>query len=155
MELKSSKTSSAALLSCGNKRGFSEKLLLKPKPNGPQTERVPRSTVLDRLQSFLPQMAAANQKLLREMESGSAEQFDIENVDDAPRVIEMDVALVELDGSECSSEEETENSGSNSDSEDETQVTENNLKLPGHTKRKADIQVLRESAQETEYTSHI
>uniref|UniRef100_A0A3B4AQL2 Uncharacterized protein n=1 Tax=Periophthalmus magnuspinnatus TaxID=409849 RepID=A0A3B4AQL2_9GOBI len=130
---------------------------LTPDTSSSSSGGIPRRSqaILDRLQSFLPQMAAANQKLLREMESGSAEQFDIENVDDAPRVIEMDVALVELDGSECSSEEETENSGSNSDSEDETQVTENNLKLPGHTKRKADIQVLRESAQETEYTSHI
>ncbi|XP_020779320.1 uncharacterized protein C12orf45 homolog [Boleophthalmus pectinirostris] len=143
MEINSSKTSSDALLSCGDERGFSEKLLLKPKPSGPQTERVPRSSVLDRLQSFLPQMAAANQKLQREMEAGSAEQFDIENVDEAPRVIEMDVALVELDGSDGGSEEETEDSGSGSgsESEDETEVTELNIKLPG-PKRKAQIQVL-------------
>ncbi|KAK7878914.1 hypothetical protein WMY93_030848 [Mugilogobius chulae] len=147
MELNSTKTSSSALLNCGEERGFSEKFLLKPKPSRPQIERVPRSSVLERLQSFLPQMAAANQKLQREIEAGSAEHFDIENVDEAQRVIEMDVALVELDETHSSSEEESEDSDSDSHSDEETQVTENNLRLPGHNKRKADIHILQESGE--------
>lgn len=46
-------------------------------------------TVLDRLQSFLPQMAQANESLKQQMEAAPAEQFDIENTDDAEKVIEM------------------------------------------------------------------
>lgn len=46
-------------------------------------------SVLDRLQSFLPQMAEANEKLKRQMEEAPAGRFDIESVDEAERVIEM------------------------------------------------------------------
>lgn len=45
--------------------------------------------VLDRLQSFLPQMAQANQKLREELESSPAGRFDIECVGDEEKVIEM------------------------------------------------------------------
>uniref|UniRef100_A0AAQ5XKN0 Uncharacterized protein n=1 Tax=Amphiprion ocellaris TaxID=80972 RepID=A0AAQ5XKN0_AMPOC len=70
--------------------GLSEKLLLKPKTGGSlQTERVPRSSVLDRLQSFLPQMAEANEKLRQQMEEAPAGHFDIESVEEAEKVIEM------------------------------------------------------------------
>uniref|UniRef100_A0A8C6WE91 Si:dkey-48p11.3 n=1 Tax=Neogobius melanostomus TaxID=47308 RepID=A0A8C6WE91_9GOBI len=97
---------------------------------------------------FLPQMAEANEKLKRQMEAASPEQFHIENVEEAAQVIEMDVALVELDGSDGSdfgSERETDDSDSDSDSDDdEGEVTENNIRLPGDKKRKAQIQVLQE-----------
>ncbi|KAF3859607.1 hypothetical protein F7725_022012 [Dissostichus mawsoni] len=87
-------------------RSLSEKLLLKPKAaKSLQTERVPRSSVLDRLQSFLPQMAEANEKLKQQMAEAPAGTFDIESVEEAEKVIEMDVALVELSGSESDSEE--------------------------------------------------
>lgn len=46
-------------------------------------------SVLDRLQSFLPQMAEANEKLKRQMEEAPAGHFDIESVEEAERVIEM------------------------------------------------------------------
>lgn len=46
-------------------------------------------SVLDRLQSFLPQMAQANESLKQQMESVPAGHFDIENTDDAEKVIEM------------------------------------------------------------------
>ncbi|XP_059182333.1 uncharacterized protein C12orf45 homolog [Centropristis striata] len=147
MELNTKKTSSQALLSCGNGEGFSEKLRLKPTAGRPlQTERVPRSSVFERLQSFLPQMAEANEKLKQQMDEAPAGHFDIESVEEAERVIEMDVALVELSGSDSDSEEEEEASDSEEDteSEEENEVTEQNLKLPGgkSTKKKANIQVL-------------
>lgn len=58
----------------------------------------------------------------------------------------QDVALVELSGSEGSSEDEQDLSDSEeeSDSDDEHEITEQNLKLPGDKgkKKKANIQVL-------------
>lgn len=47
------------------------------------------ATVLERLQSFLPQMAEANEKLKQQMEEAPAGCFDIESVEEAERVIEM------------------------------------------------------------------
>ncbi|MEQ2315636.1 hypothetical protein AMECASPLE_024481 [Ameca splendens] len=90
MDLNAKNTSSQSLLSCGNGGGLSEKLLLRPRGGRSlQTERVPRSSVLERLQSFLPQMADANEKLKQQMEEAPEGRFDIENVDEAERVIEM------------------------------------------------------------------
>ncbi|XP_030581166.1 NOP protein chaperone 1 isoform X1 [Archocentrus centrarchus] len=147
MELNVKKTSSQALLSCGNGGGLSDKLLLKPKPGRSlQTERVPRSSVLDRLQTFLPQMAEANEKLKRQMEEAPAGHFDIESVEEAERVIEMDVALVELNGADSSPEHsETSDSEDESDcSDNDSEITEQNLKLPGDKgkKKRFNIQVL-------------
>ncbi|KAA8578055.1 NOP protein chaperone 1 [Etheostoma spectabile] len=152
MDLNAKKTSSKALLSCGNGGGLSEKLLLKPKTGRPpQTERVPRSSVLERLQTFLPQMATANEKLRLQMADAPAGRFDIESVDEAEeRVIEMDVALVELSGSDSDSADGDETSSEEEDEEEEEEeeesesITEQNLKLPGDKgKRKtACIQVL-------------
>lgn len=147
MELNVKKTSSQALLSCGNGGGLSEKLLLKPKAGSSlQTERVPRSSVLERLQSFLPQMAEANEKLKQQMADAPAGCFDIESVEEAERVIEMDVALVDLSGSDSDSgeEEETSDSEEESDSGEENGITEQNLKLPGDKgkTKKANIQVV-------------
>nr|XP_046234703.1 uncharacterized protein C12orf45 homolog [Scatophagus argus] len=153
MELNIKKTSSQALLSCGNGGGLSEKLLLKPKAGSSlQTERVPRSSVLDRLQSFLPQMAEANEKLKQQIEKAPAGCFDIENVEEAQRVIEMDVALVELSGSDSDSEdvEEASDSEEDSDSDEESEITEQSLKLPGDKgkkKKKANIQVVSQQGE--------
>lgn len=46
-------------------------------------------SVLDRLQTFLPQIAQANESLKQQMESFPEGHFDIENTDDADKVIEM------------------------------------------------------------------
>ena len=46
-------------------------------------------SVLDRLQSFLPQMAEANEKLKKQMAEAPAGTFDIESVEEAEKVIEM------------------------------------------------------------------
>ncbi|KAK9525292.1 hypothetical protein VZT92_016016 [Zoarces viviparus] len=150
MELNIKKTSSQALLSCGNGEGLTEKLLLKPKAGRSlQTERVPRSSVLERLQSFLPQMAEANEKLKQQMADAPAGHFDIESVGGAESVIEMDLALVELSGSDGDSEGETSNSEEESDSAEGSEVTEQNLVLPGDKgkKKKANIQVLHQQGE--------
>ncbi|XP_061523883.1 uncharacterized protein C12orf45 homolog [Phycodurus eques] len=133
---KYNKTSSRDLLSCGNGGGLVEKLLLKSS-DGLKTERIPQSSVMERLQCFLPQIAEANQKLKRQMEETPAGHFNIEDVETAEKVIEMDVALVELSGSEDDDDDDEEDS---SDSEEESHIvlTERNLKLPGH-KGKKDI----------------
>lgn len=47
------------------------------------------ASVLERLQSFLPQMAMANEKLQQQMDEAPAGHFDIESVGEAERVIEM------------------------------------------------------------------
>lgn len=138
------KTTSRDLLLCGNGKGIHDKLLLKPKDTASmQTEKVPRSSVLDRLQSFLPQMALANETLRQQMEAAPIGHFDIESVADVEKVIEMDVALVELEDSASSEEQE---SSEDSSSDDET-VTEKKLKLPGDRKRKANIQVVAEEGE--------
>ncbi|KAM6896007.1 NOP protein chaperone 1 isoform 1-T1 [Lycodopsis pacificus] len=150
MELNIKKTSSQALLSCGNGEGITEKLLLKPKAGRSlQTERVPRSSVLERLQSFLPQMAEANEKLKQQMADAPAGHFDIESVGGAESVIEMDLALVELSGSDGDSEGETSDSEEESDSAEGSEVTEQNLVLPGDKgkKKKANIQVLHQQGE--------
>ncbi|KAL2102737.1 hypothetical protein ACEWY4_001905 [Coilia grayii] len=140
-------TCSQDLLSCGNGEAIHEKLLLKPKkPSRPaslQTTRVPRSSVLDRLQSFLPQIAQANESLKQQMEAAPVEQFDIENTDGAEKVIEMDVALFEVNDSDSNSELSEDDSSEDS-SDSETEEEEDTLKLPGDCKRKrrANIEVL-------------
>lgn len=55
----------------------------------------------------------------------------------------QDVALVELEDSDCSEEEdEPSSSSSEEDSTEEDVVTAEKLKLPGERKQKANIQVL-------------
>ncbi|KAM4614936.1 NOP protein chaperone 1 [Polymixia lowei] len=145
MELNTKKTSSQDLLSCGSGGGLHDKLLLKPKADRSlQTERIPRSSVLDRLQSFLPQMAQANEKLKQQMDESPAGQFDIESVEEDEKVIEMDVALVELSGSDSDSEEQTSEEEDDDEEEEKNEITEDNLKMPGdkNGKKKANIQVL-------------
>ncbi|XP_051546463.1 NOP protein chaperone 1-like isoform X2 [Myxocyprinus asiaticus] len=143
------KTSSRDLLSCGTAKGIHEKLLLKSKSAPPlQTERMPRNAlyfyvvVLDRLQSFLPQIAQANESLRHQMEEVPDGYFDIESVEDAEKVIEMDVALVELENSDSSNEDESSSSSSEDDSSEEgvATVTAETLKLQGDRKRKSKIQ---------------
>ncbi|CAG5927218.1 NOP protein chaperone 1 isoform 2-T2 [Menidia menidia] len=146
MELITKKTNSQDLLACG--RGLSEKLLLTPKSGRSlQTEKVPRSCVLERLQNFLPQIAQANEKLKQQIDEAPAGHFDIECVEEAERIIEMDVALVELHGSDSSSEDDGEvtDCGEDLDSDSgASEITEQNLKLPGHKgkKKMANIKVL-------------
>lgn len=128
---------SRELLSVGVGGGIHDTLLLdskqaKKKATRLETVRVPRSSLLDRVQNFLPQMADANEELRRGMETTPVEEFDIEHVDDSvENVIEMNVALVELSGSDT--EEEDAISEDDSDCEDSSEcdeVTVDNIKFP-------------------------
>uniref|UniRef100_A0A8D0L375 Uncharacterized protein n=1 Tax=Sphenodon punctatus TaxID=8508 RepID=A0A8D0L375_SPHPU len=139
---------SRELLSVGSGGGIRDALLINSK-RAPekaaslQTVRVPRSNILDRVQSFLPQMAHANDELRREMATAQSQQFDIENLDSAlEKVIEMNVALVELSGSET--EEETSEDSSDSDEDDSAneELSIDNLKLPIQKREKGKIEIL-------------
>ncbi|XP_053318568.1 NOP protein chaperone 1 [Spea bombifrons] len=124
--------------------GIYSKLLINAKhgdKNGaaPAIVRMPRSSILNRIQNFLPQMAEANESLSKQMETMPAGAFDIENTDEEEKIIEMNVAVVELSDTD-SSEAESSSDGS-SDSDLEGEVTEDNIKLRKETK-KGKIEVL-------------
>ncbi|GCB83127.1 hypothetical protein scyTo_0024049, partial [Scyliorhinus torazame] len=111
----------------------------------PQILKLPRSSVMDKLQNFLPQLAKANEELRRQMETSEPGRFDIENIEDCRgRVIEMNVSLFELNGSDESGEEEltSEDESSQSESESFGEVTEANLKLrrsPRQTRSQIEV----------------
>ncbi|XP_007946433.1 NOP protein chaperone 1 [Orycteropus afer afer] len=137
----------------GSLGGIWDRLLINSKPNSKksslQTVRIERSPLLDQVQTFLPQMAQANEKLRKEMAAAPPGRFDIENVDETlGKIIQMDVALFEMNQSdskeEASSEESSEDS---SESEDEDvsipcEVTIDNIKLPNSEGGKGKIEVL-------------
>ncbi|KAM6216460.1 NOP protein chaperone 1 [Rhynchocyon petersi] len=142
--------------SCGP-GGIWDKLRINSKPNSRkssalQTVRIERSPLLDQVRSFLPQMAQANEELRKEMAAAPPGRFDIENVDETlEKIIQMDVALFEMnpsDSKENSSEESPQDtSESSSESEDEDvslpqEVTINNIKFPNSDSGKGKIEVL-------------
>ncbi|XP_062445271.1 NOP protein chaperone 1 [Rhea pennata] len=140
---------SRELLAVGRRGGLEETLLISSKFNNKkattlQTVRMPRSNVLDRVQSFLPHMAHANDELRRKMVTAPAHQFDIENIgSETEKVIEMNVALVELSGSDT--DEEVSISEGDSESEDDCatdEVTIDNIKFPKQKEEKGKIEIL-------------
>ncbi|XP_071584821.1 NOP protein chaperone 1 [Heliangelus exortis] len=140
---------SRELLAVGCRGGLEETLLIRSKRNSKkatslQTVRMPRSSVLDRVQAFLPQMAHANDELRRKMVTAPADQFDIENLDSATeKVIEMNVAVVEL--SDSDTDEEILTSEDDSESEDDCttdEVTIDNIKFPKQKGEKGKIEIL-------------
>ncbi|XP_032895260.1 uncharacterized protein C12orf45 homolog [Amblyraja radiata] len=137
---------STELLGAGGQAGIEQKLLISGQhprsPGPPNIVRLPRSQVLDRLQSFLPQMASANMELRKQMETADPSKFDIENVEHCPdKIIEMNVSLFEMDGE--SGAEDLTSDDSQSDTESYGEVTAENLKLPApQPQRKGRIQVV-------------
>ncbi|XP_063165009.1 NOP protein chaperone 1 [Candoia aspera] len=135
---------SRELLSVGGGGGIGETLLLSSKPAKKkattlQTARLPRSNLLDKVQNFLPQMASANNQLRREMDSRPGQEFDIEHVDPSmEKIIEMNVALVELNDSDTM---ESEDDSEYEDSSICEEVTEENIKLP-LSKKEGHIEIL-------------
>ncbi|XP_037369624.1 NOP protein chaperone 1 [Talpa occidentalis] len=142
----------------GGGRGIWDRLLINSKPNSRktstlQTVRIERSPLLDQVQTFLPRMAQANETLRKEMAAAPPGRFDIENTDGSPgKVIQMDVALFEMNQSdskeEDSSEEDSQDSSEDSsESEGEgdsasSEVTIENIKLPHSEGGKGKIEVL-------------
>uniref|UniRef100_H0WQS7 NOP protein chaperone 1 n=2 Tax=Otolemur garnettii TaxID=30611 RepID=H0WQS7_OTOGA len=153
---------SKELLSAGSdgRGGIWDKLLINSQPNSRktstlQTVRIERSPLLDQVQTFLPQMAQANEKLRKEMASAPPDHFNIENIDvTLGEVIQMDVALFEMNQSDSKEEDSSEESSENtSESEDEDdsishEVTVDNIKLPNSDGGKGKIEVLDSPASE-------
>ncbi|KAM5250490.1 NOP protein chaperone 1 [Hipposideros larvatus] len=147
---------SKELLTAGNsgRGGIWNRLLINSKTNSTkdstlQTVRIERSPLLDQVQLFLPQMAQANEKLRKEMAAAPPGRFNIENIDETlGKVIQMDVALFEMNPSdskeEDSSEEDSEDSSESEDDDDNTssEVTVDNIKLPHSEDGKGKIEVL-------------
>ncbi|XP_071407146.1 NOP protein chaperone 1 [Pithys albifrons albifrons] len=137
------------LLDVRQRAGLEDILLINSKRGSKkattlETVRMPRSSVLDRVQSFLPQMAQANDELRRKMKTAPAHQFDIENLDSATeKVIEMNVAVVEL--SDSDTDEEILTSEDDTESEDDSvtdEVTIDNIKFPKQKGEKGKIEIL-------------
>ncbi|XP_074127569.1 NOP protein chaperone 1 isoform X1 [Sminthopsis crassicaudata] len=130
---------------CAGAGGIQDMLLIgsKGKSPGLKTVRIERSSVLERVKNFLPRIEQANKKLREEMALGPPGLFNIENVDGSlKKIIEMDVAVVEV----SSSDSEGLSSEESSESEDESsltrEVTVENMKLPKPRGRKGKIEVL-------------
>ncbi|XP_011790713.1 PREDICTED: uncharacterized protein C12orf45 homolog isoform X1 [Colobus angolensis palliatus] len=139
---------SKELLTAGSdgRGGIWDRLLINSqtksrKTSSLQTVRIERSPLLDQVQTFLPQMAWANEKLRKEMAAAPPGRFNIENIDGPHgKVIQMDVALFEMnqsdskeeDSSEESSQDSSENSSESEDEDDSitSEVTIDNIKLP-------------------------
>ncbi|XP_036924113.1 uncharacterized protein C12orf45 homolog [Sturnira hondurensis] len=143
---------SKELLTAGNggHGGIWDRLLINSKPNSRknstlQTVRIERSPLLDQVQTFLPQMAQANDKLRKEMAAAPPGHFNIENIDETPeKVIQMDVALFEMHQSDSEKEASSEDSSESEDEDASTssEVTIDNMKLPHSEDGKGKIEVL-------------
>ncbi|XP_029457385.1 uncharacterized protein C12orf45 homolog isoform X1 [Rhinatrema bivittatum] len=142
---------SRELLSVGCGTGLHEKLLInskhvKRKATTLPIVKIPRSSVLDRVQQFLPQMARANEELTKEMATAPAGHFNIETIEDKlENIIEMNVAVVELSDSSTSSDEESSSEDSpqsDSDVSVTDEVTESSIRLPKQIGRKGTIEIL-------------
>ncbi|XP_059997886.1 NOP protein chaperone 1-like [Lagenorhynchus albirostris] len=120
-----------------------------------------RSPLLDQVQSFLPQMAQANEKLRKEMAAAPPAHFNIENIDETLRkVMQMDVALFEMnqsdskedDSSQENSQDSSEDSSEFEDEDDSTssegEVTIDTIKLPHSEDGKGKIEFLDRPASE-------
>ncbi|XP_037055020.1 uncharacterized protein C12orf45 homolog [Peromyscus leucopus] len=151
-------TVSRELLTAGSEGsgGIWDQLLISSKPHSKktalQTVRIQRSPLLDQVQAFLPQMAQANEKLRKEMAAAPADCFNIENIDGTSgNIIQMDVALFEMNRSDSKEEDSSEESSQDSsedssESEDEdcipSEVTIDTIKLPNAEGGRGKIEVL-------------
>ncbi|XP_038171038.1 uncharacterized protein C12orf45 homolog [Arvicola amphibius] len=152
-------TVSRELLNAGSagSRGIWDQLLISSKPHPKKTStvktvRMQRSPLLDQVQAFLPQLAQANEKLRKEMAAAPADRFNIENTQGTSgNIIQMDVALFEMNRSDSKEEDSSEESspdgstdGSESEDEDCTpsEVTVDNIKLPSAGGGRGKIEVL-------------
>lgn len=81
---------------------FHKKLLVTSKPaiqtnsTKQSTYRLQQSNLLDRVKNFLPKLKSSNEELSA-MNNSEKEQYDIENIDDCEKVIEMDISVVDND----------------------------------------------------------
>lgn len=118
-------------------------------------DALPQSSVLDRLKTFLPEMAAANDKLQEDMSGKAPREFDIEDVGEgAENYIEMDLAcgVVDLKDSSAvvaaeraiaagggSEQPALDGGSSSSDSDSDSEAPEERAK-EGHSQRSNEQQ---------------
>nr|XP_033806713.1 uncharacterized protein C12orf45 homolog [Geotrypetes seraphini]XP_033806714.1 uncharacterized protein C12orf45 homolog [Geotrypetes seraphini] len=145
------RAASRELLSVGCGAGLHEKLLINSKQGRRKDTtlpivKIPRSSILDRVQHFLPQMAQANEELAKEMTAKPASHFDIETVEDTlDSFIEMNVAVIELNESDTSSDEESSSEDSSQSDSDvciTDEVMQNNIRLPKQNGKGGKIEIL-------------
>ncbi|XP_039250293.1 uncharacterized protein LOC120327986 [Styela clava] len=60
----------------------------------PDIRDLPKSSVLSRVKDFLPQISKANIDLQNDLSKGITDKYDIENVNNEDRIIEIDLSLV-------------------------------------------------------------
>ena len=71
-----------------------EKLVRNLLVNKPEIFRVSGPGILDQVKSFLPQMAEAENQLNQAVARDGGEKYNVENVRDDQRVVEMDIAVL-------------------------------------------------------------
>ncbi|XP_071810091.1 NOP protein chaperone 1-like [Asterias amurensis] len=106
-------------------------LITKKKPY-----RMPPSSVLSQVKSFLPMMQEANSKLEERLRTTPAEDLDIENIQDCEQeIIEMNLSVFAQDDS--SSEDDGSLLDDTSDEDEDNvafgEVTAANIRLPSQT----------------------
>ena len=74
-----------------------EKLVRNLLESKPEIFRVSGPGVLDQVKSFLPQMAEAERQLTQAVARDGGQKFNVENVRDDQRVVEMDIAVMNDD----------------------------------------------------------
>ncbi|TKC33646.1 hypothetical protein EI555_019092 [Monodon monoceros] len=112
-------------------------------------------------------MAQANEKLRKEMAAAPPGHFNIENIDTLGKVMQMDMALFEVnqsdskedDSSQENSQDSSEDSSEFEDEDDSTssegEVTTDTIKLPNSEDGKGKIEVLDCPASEKQENSDI
>ncbi|XP_038068873.1 uncharacterized protein LOC119738190 [Patiria miniata] len=129
-------THSKDLLDVG-KAGHDDPLLIRKK----KPYRMPPSSVLGQVKSFLPKMQEANSQLEERLKTAAPEDLDIENITDCENeVIEMNLAVFAEDDNSSSDDDDNDDYDSDiqDGSSDEAlpscgEVTAANIKLPNNT----------------------
>ncbi|CAD5111407.1 DgyrCDS717 [Dimorphilus gyrociliatus] len=91
-------------------------LKYKEKPSCLKTRKLPESSVLSKVKAFLPTFKADNEKIL-----SNAEEHQIESREEDEKVIEMNIALCEMNSSDEESDENVQSSSLDSSSDEEMQ----------------------------------
>ncbi|XP_046340059.1 uncharacterized protein LOC124121121 [Haliotis rufescens] len=119
---------------------------------GKQTFRLPPSSVLSQVKSFLPQLESSNLALAHRLQAGQSSEVNIETVEPGPGpLIEMNLALVEID-SDSDASDDSGISASDSDSGSDSDVvmedscvgpvTESNIRLTKLKDKKSKVPII-------------
>jgi len=95
-------------------RGRAIHSFLNPKPD---MSGVSKSKVLDQVKGFLPKMAEAEQQLNCAIKQGLSNRYNVEDVEDDEKVIEMDVAILKDSDEYWTSDSEADSTPSQSEND--------------------------------------